>query len=137
MEFIALIILMILILFLLRKKINIFFKVVSFRAILAVNVILTILSFYPLIIALLFIEGLFVESTTTEKIIGSLIILTNFFVILGVNFILYKFVKNKKNLQIHSENILMKFAILMIVITLLIISFFVFPDFWWSLFGNL
>lgn len=108
-----------------------YFQQVEVYKIVILNVILSIIASYPVMLASLFIFGLFVKPTIMERLIGFIIFVSTALLIVFFNYLLYKIDKKKaKNKKIK----------LNIIITLLIIilqagSFFIFPNIWLNIWG--
>ncbi len=108
-----------------------YFEQVEVYKIVILNVVLSIIASYPVMLSSLFIFGLFVQPSIIERIIGFIILIATALLIVFFNYLLYKLDKKKaKNKKVK----------LCILITLLIIilfagSFFIFPNAWLNIWG--
>jgi hypothetical protein len=108
-----------------------YFQQVEVYKIIILNVILSIIASYPVMLASLFIFGLFVKPTIMERLIGFIILVSTALLIVFFNYLLYKIDKKKaKNKKIKSNII-----ITLLIIILLAGSFFIFPNIWLNIWG--
>ena len=114
-----------------KKCIIEYFERVKIYKIVILNVILSIIASYPIMLASLFIFGLFVNPSLIERIIGFIILITTVLLIIFFNYLLYK--TNKK--KVKNKRVELYIFVTLLVVILLAGSFFIFPSVWlnvWS-----
>ncbi len=111
-----------------KKCIVKYFEQVEIYKIIVLNVFLSIIASYPIMLASLFIFGLFVNPSIVERIIGFIILITTVLLIIFFNYLLYK--TNKK--KIKNKRVELYILITLLVVILLAGSFFIFPSIWLS-----
>ena len=72
-----------------------YFEQVEIYKIVILNVILSIIASYPVMLASLFIFGLFVDPSIIERIIGFIILISTALLFVFFNYLLYKIDKKK------------------------------------------
>lgn len=108
-----------------------YFRQVEVYKIVVLNVILSIIASYPVMLASLFIFGLFVEPSVTERIIGFIILISTALLFVFFNCLLYKIDKKKA----ENKRVKLYMLITLLVIILLAGSFFIFPSVWLNIWG--
>lgn len=117
---------------------NKYFSYVPVWAAILVNSILGIIASAPFLLAVIFMFGLFKSPTTGERLIGFLIIAGIIAVIFLVNYVVYRFFKKRgagKRLNIDPGKRIVYGIIVFVILLLLVLSFFLFPDLWLFLNG--
>ncbi len=108
-----------------------YFEQVQIYKIIILNIILGIIASYPVMLASLFMFGLFVKPTNLERLIGLIILISTILLIIFFNYLLYKIDKKKAK----NKKIGLYILITLIVIILFTGSFFIFPDAWFNIWG--
>lgn len=114
-----------------KKCINNYFKQVNTYKIIVLNIILSLVASYPVMISSLFIFGLFVKPTILERIIGIIVLVTTVLLFVFFNYLLYKIDKKKAN----NKKLKLRIMITFLIIILLSGLFFIFPDIWLKIWG--
>lgn len=108
-----------------------YFEQVEVYKIVILNVILSIIASYPVMLASLFIFSLFVKPSLIERIIGFIILISTVLLIIFSNYLLYKLDKKKGK----NKKVKLCITITLLIIILLAGSFFIFPNVWLNIWG--
>lgn len=114
-----------------KNNITKYFQQVEVYKIVILNMILSIIASYPVMLSSLFIFGLFVKPTIIERLIGFIILVSTALLIVFFNYLLYKIDKKKAK----NKKIKLNIIITLLIIILLAGSFFIFPNIWLNIWG--
>lgn len=114
-----------------KNNITKYFQQVEVYKIVILNMILSIIASYPVMLSSLFIFGLFVNPTIIERLIGFIILVSTALLIVFFNYLLYKIDKKKAK----NKKIKLNIIITLLIIILLAGSFFIFPNIWLNIWG--